>query len=129
MRARNVQTALPALVEAACIMTWPAKVKRLIEARSGGVCEGCGKRPATEMHHRKYKSRGGKNTAENALHLCGWGNHTGCHGEAHTNPERVIDGWSVNSWDDPASKPVLYRGVWVFLLPGGGADEVGVVSF
>lgn len=112
-------------------MTWPAKVKRLIEARSGGVCEGCGKRPATEMHHRKYKSRGGRDEVANALAVCGFGNNAGagCHGEAHSDPERTIHGWSVNSWDDPATRPVLYRGVWVFLLPGGGVEEVGRVEF
>ena len=110
-------------------MTWPAKVSKLIETRSGGLCEGCGVREASEKHHRKFKSRGGKNELVNALHLCGWGNHTGCHGEAHTDPERTVDGWSVNSWDDPRSKPVLYRGRWVFLLPDGGVADVGVPDF
>src|SRR3546814_876167 len=69
-------------------MTWPAKVSKQIEERSGGICEGCGEREATEKHHRKYKSRGGKDTLENALHVCGFGNNAkeGCHGEAHEDP-------------------------------------------
>lgn len=100
-------------------MSFPERVRRQVAERSGGLCEGCGVREATEMHHRQYKSRGGKDTVDNALHLCGFGNHAsaGCHGEAHTNPERTLHGWSVNSWDKPATREVLYRGVYVFLLP------------
>jgi len=92
-------------------VTWPKKIADAIEERSGGVCEGCRKRPATDKHHRKYKSRGGKDELINALHLCGGanglpgGNHSGCHGIAHSKRGHEL-GWSVNSWDDPAEIPV-----------------------
>ena len=110
-------------------MTWPARVARQIEERSGGICEGCGNAPATEKHHRKFKSRGGKDTVDNGLDLCGWGNHTGCHGEAHSGAAAVVEGWSVNSWDDPRHRPVLYRGRFVFLLPDGGIEDMGEVNW
>lgn len=73
--------------------------KRAIRKRSGGVCEGCAQDEATEYHHRKFKSRGGYGTVANGLHLCGWGNHTGCHGKAHS--AEPPPGWALNSWDDP----------------------------
>ena len=88
-----------------------------VEERSGGVCEGCGKRRATQKHHRLFKSRGGRDEVVNLLDLCGSGNHTGCHGEAHTDLERQIHGWSVPSGEKPGNRPVLYRGQWVYLLP------------
>lgn len=61
---------------------------------------------ATEAHHRLYRSRGGADTLSNALHLCGWGNHTGCHGVAHTVVGEVR-GWSVRSGFSPLLVPVL----------------------
>ena len=76
---------------------FPESEKRIIRARSKGVCEGCGKAPATEMHHRQYRSRGGLSVASNGLWLCGWGNHTGCHGIAHTAIGEQL-GWSVRSF-------------------------------
>jgi hypothetical protein len=90
-----------------------AAVLRDIKKRSQGLCEGCGLNPATEAHHRQYKSRGGKGTLSNALHLCGWGNHTGCHGIAHT-PIGEQMGWSVRSGHDPAIVPVFrkFDGTW-----------------
>lgn len=107
-------------------MKWPKKVADAIEERSGGICEGCGKRPAADKHHRKYASRGGKSTLDNALHLCGFGNNqsAGCHGVAHTGEGGEL-GWSVNSWDDPALKPALYRGVMRWLTSDGRAVDVG----
>lgn len=84
----------------------PTTMKAL-KARSGGVCEGCGKAAATEAHHRQYRSRGGNDRLSNALHLCGSGNHSGCHGQAHTaiGEQR---GWSVRSGHDPAIVPVWH---------------------
>lgn len=102
----------------------PTKTRRLVEERSGSLCEGCGEREATELHHRKYRSRGGGHEVSNLIHLCGWGNHTGCHGTAHSAEGHEL-GWSVNSWDDPAHKAVLYRGVMRWLTPDGRAEPVG----
>lgn len=110
----------------------PAESRRAYEAvheRSFGLCEGCGERRATEIHHRLYRSRGGRDEVTNLLDLCGWGNHTGCHGEAHTLPERQIDGWSVPSGEDPGERPVLYRGHWMKLLPDGGLEPMKGADF
>lgn len=104
----------------------PANV-RAVKTRSGKVCEGCGQRVATEIHHRKYRSRGGSHEVANLLHLCGSGNHTGCHGRAHsaTPPE----GWSLPSGIcKPTLEPLLYRGERA-LLDNAGQVHVGEVVF
>lgn len=80
-------------------------VLRALKKRSGGLCEGCGLAKATEAHHRQYRTRGGSDLLSNALHLCGSGNHTGCHGIAHT-AEGEARGWSIRSGFDPSEVPV-----------------------
>jgi len=84
-----------------------AKVLRELKERSGGICEGCGINLASEAHHRQYKSRGGSGLLSNALHLCGFGNAEGCHGDAH-NLIGEQRGWSVRSGLDPALVPVFH---------------------
>lgn len=98
----------------------PAKNRRIVEERCGGLCEGCGEKPATELHHRKYRSRSGGNEVENLIALCGFGNNqaAGCHGTAHSGEGGEL-GWSVHSWRDPATTPVLYRGVMSWLTSDG----------
>lgn len=101
----------------------PAESKRayeLVRERSFGLCEGCGMRPATEMHHRLYRSHGGLDTVENLLHLCGRGNTSGCHGDAHTGTDRYVLGWAVRTGYDPADVWVLYRGNPLILTAEGG---------
>lgn len=89
------------------------KVLRDLKKRSGGVCEGCGVNVAVQAHHRQFKSRGGSGLLSNALHLCGSGNHTGCHGIAHTVIGEQL-GWSIRSGYDPAVVPVFrkFDGTW-----------------
>ena len=112
----------------------PPKARRMVSVRSDDLCEGCGKRPATDVHHRKYRSRGGKHTLENLIHLCGGesglpgGNHSGCHGIAHSGEGHEL-GWSVHSWDDEQHIPVLYRGTLKWLTAWGSAINVGETSF
>lgn len=95
---------------------FPTKVLRALKRRSGGICEGCGLEKATEAHHRQYRSRGGSDDLANALHLCGSGNHTGCHGIAHTAVGEAR-GWSIRSGYDPAEVPAQimagFSKVWV----------------
>ena len=112
----------------------PAQSRRAYEkvaARSFGLCEGCGHRQATQMHHRQYRSRGGRDEVVNLIHVCGNGNNNddSCHGRAHNDREAVADGWSVVSGVNPAHVPVLYRGRFVFLLPDGGIEDMGEVTF
>lgn len=83
---------------------FPARVRKLILDRAEGRCEGCGAVKALELHHRQYRSRGGPDTASNGLALCGRGNHTGCHGVAHTKAGED-KGWSVRSGFTPSERP------------------------
>lgn len=101
----------------------PEGARLAVEARSGGLCEGCGLVRADEIHHRKFRSRGGSNDVENLLHLCGSGNHSGCHGAAHgapPTPERCSAlGWAVAKWEDPLDVPLVYRGRVLHLTASG----------
>lgn len=81
------------------------RVRHLVLARSGGFCERCGSNQATNLHHRKYRSRGGTGGVENAVLLCGGGNTSGCHGYAHSGHGEA-EGWSVSSGDDPVDIPL-----------------------
>ncbi|MCU1441102.1 MAG: hypothetical protein JWP85_2099 [Rhodoglobus sp.] len=86
---------------------FPAAVRRLVRNRSRGICEGCGLAPAADMHHCQYRSRLGPSTAGNALHLCGWGNTSGCHGVAHDGMKGEELGWSIRSGHEPLFVPKL----------------------
>lgn len=49
---------------------WDERLTRsAVKARSGGLCEWCGKE-ATDMHHRVNKSQGGWWSPANIAHLC-----------------------------------------------------------
>ena len=105
-------------------MTSPA-IKKAVEKRSAGICEGCGTAEATEIHHRKYRSRGGLDNLGNLLHLCGWGNHTGCHGRAHS--DAPPQGWSIHSWDDPLLVPAALHAGTFYLTNDGGLLPIGEI--
>lgn len=91
-----------------------------VKARSFGLCEVCGAKRATEVHHRLHRSHGGRDTVTNMIHVCGWGNTSGCHGAAHTDSNRYGNGWAVRSGFDPGLLPVLYRGELMMLTEDGG---------
>lgn len=99
------------------------RLRDLAYARSGGYCESCGTPVDPNnwaFHHRKLKSRGGKDTIENALVL-----HHHCHnvsfGSVHQNPtDATRRGLMVSSWDDPATTPVTLDGGRVVLLLADG---------
>lgn len=98
----------------------PARVRKIVLERAGDVCEGCGHPVANNLHHRKYRSRGGKHVASNLVLLCGSGT-TGCHARAHSaNPPA---GWSVNSWGNPTLIP--FESFWgpVWLDDHGGVHD------
>lgn len=116
----------------------PVKTREAVKARSGGICEGCGRRRASDIHHRRYRSRGGGHELSNLLHLCGGpagmagGNYAGCHGTAHTARGEVL-GWSVESGiNQPHTYPVVYRNIRGWLsddgfTPAGDAIRADVI--
>lgn len=89
------------------------KIAAEIRERSGGLCEGCHRNAETQLHHRLYKSRGGKGTVANGIALCGLGNASGCHGKAHTAEGEEL-GWSLPSGANPLGIPVRtwHRSGW-----------------
>ncbi len=81
----------------------PKENPEKVRERSGGMCEaGCGK-PASEIHHRRFLSRGGRHNLANLWALCGGdsgmvgGNHSGCHGRAHSG--EALDGEAISRHD------------------------------
>jgi hypothetical protein len=79
--------------------------RQAVPNRSGGRCEMCGK-PATNMHHRKNRSQGGRWSPANVLHLCGSGT-TGCHGYFTNHPNvAYLLGVSVRRNQEPADVAV-----------------------
>lgn len=103
------------------------KIVALVEARAGHYCETCG-RPALDsmaLHHRKLKSRGGKDSVSNLIRI-----HHECHNldtdSIHKNPSIATDkGWMVSSWADPETEPFLQPdGNWVILKDDGSMESV-----
>lgn len=97
-------------------------LRGLVYARSVGYCEKCGKQlgESWALHHRKLKSRGGKDEITNLLAL-----HHECHNLAtdsvHNNPAEATEkGHMVSSWANPAECPVtLADGTSVILTELG----------
>lgn len=98
------------------------KLRALVEARDK-ACVRCGlvvPRDEDSIHHRIPRGRGGENTAENLLLLCGSGT-TGCHGyvESHRT-EAYNAGYLVRTGFDPLDVPVLLLGkAWAYASPDG----------
>jgi hypothetical protein len=96
--------------------------REIVLRRCDGYCEKCGIPLSADfaLHHRKLKSRGGKNDVTNLVAL-----HHNCHNmgteSVHMKPEEATRrGLMVSSWDDPASVPVtLDDGSSVLLTEDG----------
>lgn len=91
------------------------RARRLVRARSGGRCEICGEREATQWHHRKNRSQGGRWDVVNGLDLCAW-----CHGRVtDTRTQYYLLGWCVERDIDPALVPVqLWHGLYLLTAAG-----------
>ena len=97
-------------------------VRRIVWERCGGYCEKCGLvlPPNFALHHRKLKSRGGKDSPDNLVAL-----HHECHNlgtdSVHLNIEtNTILGFIVHSWDEPSGVSLtLPGGAIVTLTPEG----------
>ena len=91
-------------------------------SRCQGYCEKCG-RPVSDtfaLHHRKLKSRGGKDAIDNLLVL-----HHECHNlgtnSVHLNVKEATEkGYMVPTHQDPSQYPVtLFNGLTVTLTVEG----------
>jgi len=74
--------------------------------RAKGYCERCGKMTDLALHHRKLKSRGGKDEVSNLVAIC----HP-CHNLAtdsiHLNPAKAtLKGWMIPSYADTQMYPL-----------------------
>lgn len=100
------------------------EARRIVYARSGGLCELCGHR-AESWSHRRASGQGGEWAASNGLHLCGDGVR-GCHGWLEAHPLWAdAGGWRLVHRDpDPAVTPVWLPGGWVLLADDGGKSSV-----
>ena len=99
-----------------------SKIVALVEQRAQGYCEACGKPEQTTMalHHRKLKSRGGKDSASNLMRV-----HHSCHnmstGSIHANPAWAEDkGFMVASWQEPHEAPMHTPDGSIVLLQNDG---------
>lgn len=107
----------------------PTKARKLLAERSGGRCEICAVRLAREAQHRKNRSQGGTWDLSNLLHVCGFGNTSGCHGLIHQRPEAAYaNGWSVRECFTPAHIPAWltadFGRVYVWLRDDGSREPV-----
>jgi hypothetical protein len=99
-----------------------APARKVVRARSEGLCECCGGHRAESMHHRRKPGRVW--TPENLLHVCGDGTRL-CHGWIEANPTKAQQqGWWVRSHKDPAKTPCWLAGRgYVFLNVDGSVEE------
>ena len=101
----------------------PSGVREAVLRRADGRCEWCGRyQDPLELHHRRFRSRGGKHTVQNLVGLCGRGNLNGCHGKAHSTRTEAAKGFAVSQFDkrDESRIPVhTFVCGWVTLTPFG----------
>ena len=106
-----------------------SELREIVLSRCRGYCEKCGRPLRAEgfaLHHRKLKSRGGKDQISNLVAL-----HHECHNlgtkSVHLNPaeaERV--GLMVGSWQEPSECPLtLPDGSIVILTEEGTYKYLG----
>jgi hypothetical protein len=94
--------------------------RALVGRRSGGWCElridGVCAGPATDWQHRRNRSQGGTWAASNGIHTC-----RNCHRYIHDRPTAAVDnGWTVQSWMDWRTVPVLLFDGLALLDDNGG---------
>jgi hypothetical protein len=113
----------------------PRPIAEKVDERSGGMCEICHRRPATDKHHRLFLSRGGEHLVENIVAACGGsagmagGNHSGCHGRAHSG--KALPGTAISRYERrPIAEIELvdaYGYRWLF-HPDGTKEKVGQLA-
>jgi hypothetical protein len=102
-------------------------VVKIVQERANGYCEVCGRAAGESMalHHRKLKSRGGKDTPANLISI-----HHGCHNmkteSVHLNPEWAErNGYMTPSWQSPTEHPInLCNAGFALLLDDGTIKQL-----
>ena len=61
-----------------------ARNAAIVRERDGHRCRVCGSRDGVQVHHIRYRSRGGDHATWNLVCLCG-----GCHGRVHAGTLRL----------------------------------------
>lgn len=82
------------------------QIAKTVLERANGYCERCGKVADLALHHRKLKSRGGKDEISNLVAVC----HN-CHNlgsdSIHLNPQiATLKGWMVPTYATPEDFPL-----------------------
>jgi len=79
------------------------KIAEAVLKRANGFCEHCGRSGDLTLHHRKLKSRGGKDSVSNLIAVL----HE-CHlYDIHANPQRAEEmGWMCPSWQNAEDHPL-----------------------
>jgi hypothetical protein len=104
--------------------------REIIRERSGGQCELCRSRDATNMHHRRPRGMGGTkrdiHTPAWILHVCGSGTH-GCHGLIESRRALAYtNGWLLRNHEHPSTTPAwLFRSLFVILTDKGTYEPWG----
>lgn len=103
------------------------EVVEIVARRAGNYCEACGgvAQESMALHHRKLKSRGGKDTAANLIRV-----HHKCHNlgtaSIHSNPTWATEkGFMVSSWQEPEQAPMVLPTGQIVLLRNDGT--VGIL--
>lgn len=99
-----------------------AELRDIVYARCKGYCEKCGKSlpESWALHHRKLRSRGGKDEVSNFVAL-----HHECHNlgtdSVHFNPANSRDyGLMVGSWQEPSECPLTLPDGSIVILNNEG---------
>lgn len=92
--------------------------RKVVRARSEGLCEIHGDHPASDMHHRLNRSQGGLWTPANILHICRHSHDAiGADPLWAAHPSR---GWSIRNRRNPADVPLWLAGRGYCLLHDDG---------
>ena len=87
------------------------QIAETVLARARGFCERCGV-PSHDLalHHRKLKSRGGKDEVANLVAVCHKCHNLGTH-SIHLRPKEATEkGWMVSAYQNPEDVPVSIFG-------------------
>ena len=92
------------------------RATRALVCDRDAVCQGCGDTPSQakakglrlEVHHRWAAGRGGPDTADNGVLICGLGNYAGCHRKVDQDRAWALTrGLVLRTGTNPGAVPVV----------------------